>query len=220
MKAFILTGALIAGTASSVAHAQLYYTDEFGRASELSSPQIPELTLSLQGRGPDEVAALFYGACLESKLDATAIESVVSVKPWEMLRRDIKIPFTDPAYDPLVPRWLGGGMSLIATPVTIGNEKGSRFRIIGPQCTLASGEASFPRQELEESLTQVIGRPPSNAAEASKNGKPRKNYSPRWQWIGANGEQHEIGITMMSSSRNYAGRLQVSLIPPKPVKKK
>ena len=212
---FHAVAVLVLATSAVPAKAQLFFSDEGGRAVEFSAPDIAKLDLSSQGRSPGDIATLFRKACLDSKLNAAAIDSAVSAQPWMMVRRDTKIPFTGPAFDTPVPRWLGGGFSLIATAVTIGITKGSGFRIAGPQCTLASGEASFSRQDLEAALTEAIGSGPMNAEEALKKGKPNKNYSPRWQWTGATGQPQDIGVTMMKSYDQSPGRVQISLIPPK-----
>lgn len=204
--------------AAGSAHAQLYFSDEDGRAVEFTSPDIPKLTLSSAGQTADGIATLFRQSCLQSQLNPEAIQSVVSTQPWAMVRRDVKIPFTGPAFEPLVPRWLGGGFSLIATPVTIGIPKGSGFRVAGPQCALATGGSALSRAEIEAALSRSIGSLPVNADEAVKKGKPNRNYSPRWRWTGADGVQQDIGVTMMRSYAESPGRLQIAPIPPKTAK--
>ena len=202
------------------AGAQLFYTDSYGRAAEFIAPDIKAVQLSAEGDTAEEIAGFFRRACLDSKLVVEVVDAVASASKWQMVRRDVKIPFTRPEFETPVARWLGSGRALVVASVTIGIPTGSGFRVEGPQCTLVTGSPTFDRPALEAALTAVLGAGPSNVAEAFKNGKPNKRYEPRWMWAGQNGLPQEVGFAMIRPYGATAGKLQVALIPPRPAKKK
>lgn len=169
-----LLGILCALSGGAPASAQLFFTDTDGRAVEFTAPDIMPVKLSAEGDTAEEVVGFFRRACLESSLSLEAVDAVASASKWQMVRRDVKIPFNRPEFDTPVARWLGAGHALLVAPVTIGISSGSGFRVEGPQCTLVTGTPTFDRPAVEAALTAVMGAGPHNAAEAIKNGKPNK----------------------------------------------
>jgi hypothetical protein len=200
------------------AHAQLQFTNENGRAVELSGPGLPSrpMFISMKRRSAANIAQFFREACLDTRLDPQAVDGKASAPLWALRRTDVKIPFNGPLFDRPVPVWVGDGASLVATQTTVGFATGSGFRVAGPQCTLVTGDYAISAADMEAAISKALGAGPANIGDSfKKNGKPNSRYEPRWKWTGSDGTVQDIGFTIMQPGGVSAGKLQIALIPPK-----
>jgi hypothetical protein len=205
----VLVGTIAAAPAALPA--QIFYTDAKGHMVEFSSPELPPAQLLPSKRSAAELVAAFRASCIEPGFDTARTDAAVPAANGPAVRITTKVAFKPAEYDPPIEVWRTSDGAVQLVTARIGPDKGSRFRIDGPQCSLITGyTAALAQGALDTELTAALGEP-ANVAEAMKKGKPNKGYSPYWL-VKACGQSVRVDAFSMAPHNYGEGRIQLTAL--------
>ena len=141
---------------------------------------------------------IFKQVCIDKAGDPKKVSEIKELSTLQYEEQTISAGKEQAPY--LVHKW--------TSPDIVISQHGRFLKGLENQCNASFNVTILPlRSEIMASIEKIIGSPPINAADAfKKNGKPNKEYRPKWSTV--DGIGREITVVFNALDLSFIGRGQ------------